>query len=70
VGAVLFLFNRTRLAGIALLLIVFTIATVAEIVSGSLPIRFLIDGASALLVWVLLGPLRTETNDSRSAAIR
>jgi hypothetical protein len=50
-GAFLFLFNETRLAGLILLLLVFSIVTVADSLSGSLPIRFLIYGASAILAW-------------------
>jgi hypothetical protein len=52
-GACLFLFKETRLAGLILLLLVFSVATVADSLSGSLPIRFLIYGASAILAWRL-----------------
>lgn len=52
-GAFLFLFKGTRLAGLVLLLLAFSVATVADSLSGSLPIRFLIYGASAILAWRL-----------------
>jgi hypothetical protein len=52
-AALFFVAKRTRLVGLTLLLAVYVIATVVESVSGGLPIRFLIYGASALLVWRL-----------------
>jgi len=52
-AALFFLLKRTRVVGLTLLLAVYVIATVAESISGGLPIRFLIYGASALLVWRL-----------------
>ncbi|PYI87193.1 MAG: hypothetical protein DMF03_13965, partial [Verrucomicrobia bacterium] len=52
-AALFFLLKRTRVVGLTLLLAVYVIATAAESVSGGLPIRFLIYGASAILVWRL-----------------
>ena len=52
-AALFFLIRKTRIVGLTLLLAVYVTATVAEFVSGGLPIRFLIYGASALLVWRL-----------------
>jgi hypothetical protein len=57
-GAVLFLVKRLRTVGLGLLLIVFSVATSMELLSGTLPIRFLLYGTYALLLWRLTGLLQ------------
>jgi hypothetical protein len=52
-GAGLFIFAGTRFIGLIVLLLVFSIATVADSFSGNLPVRFLIYAASAILLWRL-----------------
>jgi hypothetical protein len=57
-GTILFLITRLRTVGLGLLLMVFSVATSVELLSGTLPIRFLLYGAYALLLWRLMGLLR------------
>jgi len=63
-AALFFLLKRTRVVGLTLLLAVYVIATAAESVSGGLPIRFLIYGASAILVWRLTSLLEGRAADT------
>lgn len=63
-AALFFLPKKTRIVGLTLLLTVYVTATVAESVSGELPIRFLIYGASALLVWRLTSLLEGRAADA------
>jgi hypothetical protein len=60
VAALLFAFWRTRLFGLAILLTVFAIATVADFAHGGFPFRFLFYAASALLVVRLVRPTASE----------
>jgi hypothetical protein len=62
-AAFFFLLKRTRVVGLMLLLAVYVIATVAESISGGLPIRFLIYGASALFVWRLTSLVEERAAD-------
>jgi hypothetical protein len=57
-AAILFLVRRLRTVGLGLLLIVFSVATSMERLSGILPIRFLLYGTYALLLWRLTGLLQ------------
>ena len=50
VGALLFLWRRTQLAGAGLLLIVYAFAAVLTIVEGGNPLRFLYFAATALFI--------------------
>jgi len=63
-AALFFLLRKTRMVDLMLLLAVYVIATVAESVSGGLPIRFLIYAASALLVWRLTSLLGGRAADA------
>ena len=60
VAALLFAFRRTRFFGLAILLTVFAIATVADFAHGGLPFRFVFYAASALLVVRLVRPTAKE----------
>ena len=55
-AALLFAFRRTRLFGLAILLGVFAVATVADFAHGAVPFRFLFYAASALLIVRLVRP--------------
>src|SRR4051794_6200347 len=48
VGALLFAFRRTRLAGLVVLLAVFAVAVALELHMHELPLRFIFYAASAL----------------------
>src|SRR5207302_6584214 len=63
-AALFFLLKKTRLVGLTLLLAFYVIAAIAECVSGGLPIRFLIYGTSALLVWRLTSLLEGTAADA------
>jgi hypothetical protein len=55
-AALFFVFRRTRLLGLGILLAVFAVATVADFAHGGVPVRFLFYAASALLVVWLVRP--------------
>jgi Na+/H+-translocating membrane pyrophosphatase len=52
-GAIFFLFQKTRLLGVAILVVVFAIAAAIEIQLHELPLRFVFYAASALFVQYL-----------------
>ena len=62
IGAILFVWRKTRPVGLVILLIVFAVAAVIELHLHEWPVRFVFYGASALLVHYL-SSFSTATRD-------
>jgi hypothetical protein len=58
VACLLFLVRRTQVAGLALLLAVFSVAAIHDIVTGGLPFGLVLFGASATTIVLLDRALR------------